>query len=59
MAKYKTLGTECSNCLAAMPMLAQVYGNMLQGTNNTMTGYRCPECGQWNDLEKRGKLKTE
>lgn len=44
------LSTECSKCKAAMPNLAQA---LMYGSKMAITGYRCSECGHWNNLKRR------
>lgn len=48
--------SSCKKCRTAMkegPRLIGAFANLPY----TITGYRCDECGHWNDLKKRKGYK--
>ena len=52
------IDTSCKKCRASAPPL-EIPVSPSQGVIGmipmTMTGYRCPNCGHYNDLKKRQK----
>jgi hypothetical protein len=45
--------TSCRKCKAPMPLILPVTNGVFVGRQFTVTGYRCKNCGHWNDLKRR------
>lgn len=45
--------TSCRKCKAPMTLFLPLECGVFAGKQFTVTGYRCEQCGHWNDLRRR------